>query len=56
MEKIHSEIKNLKAIEHFINVELNIIDEHYNEVPIEMQQAYNGMKAAYNCILNIISE
>lgn len=46
----------LKDIKNHIKAELKMIDKLYNEVGWVGKEQYDGMKAAYKCLLNIYFE
>lgn len=46
----------LKDIKNHIKAELKMIDKLYNEVGWAGKEQYDGMKAAYKCLLNIYFE
>lgn len=46
----------LKDIKNHIKAELKMIDKLYNEVGWAGKEQYDGMKAAYKCVLNIYFE
>lgn len=54
--KIEKKDDKLKDIKNHIKAELKIIDKLYNEVGWAGKEQYDGMKAAYKCLLNIYFE
>lgn len=55
-EEIEKKDDKLKDIKNHIKAELKMIDKLYNEVGWVGKEQYDGMKAAYKCLLNIYFE
>lgn len=55
-EEIEKKDDKLKDIKKHIKKELKMIDKLYNEVGWAGKEQYDGMKAAYKCVLNIYFE
>lgn len=55
-EEIEKKDDKLKDIKNHIKAELKMIDKLYNEVGWAGKEQYDGMKAAYKCVLNIYFE
>lgn len=54
--EIEKKDNKLKDIKNHIKAELKMIDKLYNEVGWAGKEQYDGMKAAYKCVLNIYFE
>ena len=54
--EIEKKDNKLKDIKNHIKAELKMIDKLYNEVGWAGKEQYDGMKAAYKCLLNIYFE
>ena len=55
-KEIEKKDNKLKDIKNHIKAELKMIDKLYNEVGWAGNEQYDGMKAAYKCLLNIYFE
>ena len=54
--EIEKKDNKLKDIENHIKAELRMIDKCFNEVGWAGKEQYDGMRAAYKCLLNIYFE
>ena len=54
--EIEKKDNKLKDIKNHIKAELKMIDKLYNEAGWAGKEQYDGMKAAYKCVLNIYFE
>ena len=55
-EEMKKKDKKLRDIENHIKAELRMIDKCFNEVGWAGKEQYDGMRAAYKCLLNIYFE